>query len=259
MQEYEAGIIRTEFRGDNKYLISLSCKDIASKTAPGQFVQVRVGIGTDPFLRRTFSVCSADAERGIIQLLIDIVGRGTELLCCMKRGGTVNIIGPLGTGFDIHLGGDGQCILAAGGTGAAPLLFLAETLCRSVKRPVTLMMGGHTDSAIKVIDGLISDGITVINATDDGSSGFHGMVSALLEETLKSINPEVIYTCGPYSMMKEVARIVEYASLPCQVSLEERMACGIGVCLGCTVRLRDGRMVRSCVEGPVFNAFEVKW
>ena len=101
--------------------------------------------------------------------------------------------------------------------------------------------------------------ITVMNATDDGSSGFHGMVSALLEETLKSVNPEAIYTCGPHAMMKEIARIAESISLPCQVSLEERMACGIGVCLGCTVRLSDGRMVRSCVEGPVFNALEVEW
>ena len=80
-----------------------------------------------------------------------------------------------------------------------------------------------------------------------------------LRETLKSVNPEALYTCGPQAMMKEITRIAEYASLPCQVSLEERMACGIGVCLGCTVRLRNGRMVRSCVEGPVFNAFEVEW
>ncbi len=114
MQEYEAYILKTEFRGDNKYLINLSCKDIASEIVPGQFVQVRAGKGTDPFLRRTFSVCSADAERGIIQLLIDIVGRGTELLCCMKRGGTMNIIGSLGTGYDIHLGGDGPFVHLSG-------------------------------------------------------------------------------------------------------------------------------------------------
>ena len=257
MHEYEAGILRTEFRGMNTCIIELSCEVIAREVVPGQFVQVRVGTGTDPFLRRTFSVCDANPERGEIKLLIEIVGRGTSLLCAMKRGGNLNLIGSLGTGFDMELGGKGQCILVAGGMGAAPLIFLAEKLRTSGKREVTFIIGARTADSLKVIDGLIGDGMIVKAATDDGSVGFHGMASELFEEYIESVKPEAVYTCGPHAMMKDVARIAEQSSIPCQVSLEERMACGIGVCLGCAVLLKDGSMVRSCVDGPVFNASEV--
>jgi len=257
MHEYEVGILRTEILGLKTYSITLLCPEIASEVMPGQFVQVRAGSGTDPFLRRTFSVCGADPERGEIKLLIEVVGRGTELLCSVKRGGSLNIIGSLGSGFDIDLGGKGPCILVAGGAGVAPLLFLVNRLCMYEKRSVTFMMGAKTSAVLEGIIGLIRKGVTVKTATDDGSSGFHGMVSELLCKHIETIRPEAIYTCGPTPMLKEVAGIAEQSSIPCQLSLEERMACGIGVCLGCAVPFKDGRMMRSCVDGPVFNANEV--
>ncbi|MBA7478685.1 Dihydroorotate dehydrogenase B (NAD(+)), electron transfer subunit [subsurface metagenome] len=257
MREYEASILQTEKCGQNTYIIELFCEEIAGEVVPGQFVQVRAGSGTEPFLRRPFSVSGADRNSGRIKLLVEVVGRGTALLCSKKAGESLSVIGSLGKGFDMELGGKGPCILVAGGSGAAPLLFLAEELMKSGKRAVTFMMGAQTAGDLKVAGSLTERGITVIKSTDDGSVGYHGMVSELLSDNITGIKPEVIYTCGPRAMMKEVARIAEKSSVPCQVSLEERMACGTGVCLGCAVNLIDGRMVRSCVDGPVFNASEV--
>ncbi|MBT4484846.1 MAG: dihydroorotate dehydrogenase electron transfer subunit [Candidatus Latescibacteria bacterium] len=259
MHEYEAGILRTDFRCEKSCIIDLSCKAIAREALPGQFVQVRVGSGTDPFLRRTFSLCGTDPARGEIRLLVDIVGRGTELLCSMKRGMNVNIIGSLGTGFDMKLGGTGTCVLVAGGSGAAPLIFLANRLITSTKRPVVFIMGAKSSVYLSVIEGLKSDGIIVKTATDDGSAGFCGPVSELLDKQIEDIKPDALYTCGPHAMMKAVSHLAEKYSIPCQISLEERMACGVGACLGCAAPLRDGRMVRTCVDGPVFHASEVAW
>lgn len=257
MQEYEAGILRTELCGNNTYLIDLSCDAVAREITPGQFVQVRVGCGTDPFLRRTFSVCGVDPERGEIKLMIKVKGHGTSILCSTKRSKTVNVIGILGNGFDLQLGGSGPCVLVAGGMGAAPLLFLAKTLKQSVKRPVIFMMGAKNSKALSIIDGLIVEGAEVMTATDDGSSGFHGFVSKLLEKNISLISPAAIYACGPVHMMKAVATVAKNERIPCQVSLEERMACGIGACFGCAVQFSDGHIARICVEGPVFFTDEV--
>ena len=257
MYEYEAGILRTEYRGNNSYLLDISCEPVAREVVPGQFVQVRTGCGTDPFLRRTFSVCDADPEKGEIKLMIEVKARGTSILCSMKRGEIVNVIGSLGKGFDLHFGGDGPCVLVAGGVGAAPLLFLARELVRKARRQVFFMMGARNSEGLHVIHGLLKKDIIVYTATEDGSSGFYGLVSKMLEENIETISPAAIYTCGPDAMMKEIASIAKDAGIPCQVSLEERMACGIGVCYGCTVQFCDGRMVRTCVDGPVFNADEV--
>jgi len=257
MREYEADILRIECSGPRIYCVDLLCEGIAGEVVPGQFVQVRVSSGTDPFLRRTFSVCGADPEHGRITLLIDEIGPGTSHLCSMKAGERLDIIGALGSGFDMELGGNGSCILAAGGVGAAPLLFLAERLRSLGRKEIIFMMGARHADSLAFIDDMICDGVTVMTATDDGSRGHHGMVSELLALHVEDIKPSAVYTCGPRAMMKTIARIANHYAVPCQVSLEERMACGIGVCLGCTVRLKDGRMVRSCVDGPVFKASEV--
>ena len=257
MQEYEAGILRTEFRGNNSYIIDVSCDAIAREVVPGQFVQVRAGCGTDPFLRRTFSVCGVDPEHSEIRLMIEVKARGTSILCSMNRGETLNIIGSLGRGFDLHCGGDGQCVLVAGGMGVAPLLFLARELVKTAKRQVLFMMGARNTEGLRLIEGLLDKDVVLLTATEDGSSGFYGMISKLLEEKITRFSPAAIYACGPNAMMRKIASIAKNAGIPCQVSLEEKMACGIGACYGCAVQLCDGRIVRTCVDGPVFNADEV--
>jgi dihydroorotate dehydrogenase electron transfer subunit len=257
MHEFEAGIIKTEYRGNNTYMIDLSCGEIASEVVPGQFVQIRTGNGTDPFLRRSISVCDAFPETGEIRVMIDVIGPGTDSVCSMKRGSTLNIIGPLGKGFDLGLGGQEPCVLVAGGIGAAPLIFLAGRIKQSIDRPVTYLFGARNKDALSIIDGLIPDGIDIMTSTDDGSSGFHGYVGALLEERMPAIAPGAVYTCGPDVMMRNVAGVAMSSGVPCQVSFEERMACGMGACYGCVVEHNDGRMLRSCVDGPVFLADEV--
>ncbi|MCE5251529.1 dihydroorotate dehydrogenase electron transfer subunit [bacterium] len=259
MREYEAGIIRTERRGSAVFIMHLSCGEIARTVTPGQFVQVRVCDGTDPFLRRTFSVYGSDPERGQIKLMVEIVGRGTELLSSVNRGECLNIIGPLGKGFHLDHAGSGSCILVAGGVGAAPLFFLSDSMADRQKNQAVFMIGARTAEIHRAFEGLFNEHVTVVKATDDGSLGYHGFVTGLLEEQVGSINPEVIYTCGPHPMMKAVAAVAHKAGIRCFISLEQRMACGIGACYGCAVPLTDGRMVRSCVEGPVFDADEVKW
>lgn len=259
MREYEPNIIRTERRGPSTFFIEMECGGIAEEAAPGQFVQVRVSNGTDPFLRRTFSLCGADPSNGTIRLMVDVIGRGTGILCEMRPGMTLNVIGPLGTGFDPRFGKTGDCILVAGGVGAAPLIFLASRLAADETRPVTFLMGSRSAAHLAVLDGMLDSTIQVMRATDDGSFGYDGFVTGLLRERLSLLNPGVVYACGPHPMMREAAKISARAGIPCQVSLEERMACGIGACLGCAVPLAEGGMVRSCTEGPVFDAERLAW
>lgn len=259
MHESEAGILRIECRGDRLTILQLSCESISREVQPGQFVQVRVGDGSDPFLRRTFSVYDADAAHGFISLMIDMVGPGTEKLCRMNRIRTVNIIGPLGRPFDVKNISGGPVWFVAGGVGAAPLLFLAHTLQNRGLSGHSVFFGARDRDTHTLYSGLFDGMPRVLLSSDDGSVGYHGLITGLLENELAQERPAVMYVCGPHLMMKAVAAIAIENDIPCQVSLEERMACGIGACYGCAVRLTDGRMVRSCVDGPVFDAREVAW
>ena len=259
MHESEAGILRIECRGDRLTILHLSCEQIAREVQPGQFVQVRVSDGSDPFLRRTFSVYDADADRGTFSLMVDMVGPGTEKLCRHNRTRTVSVIGPLGRSFDIQGEKDAPVWYVAGGVGAAPLLFLAHTLHGRGLSRHTMFFGARDRLTHALYEDLFSVVPRVMFSSDDGSVGFHGYVSELLEKELERERPAVMYVCGPHQMMKAVASIAIRKDIPCQVSLEERMACGIGACYGCAVPLVDGRMVRSCVDGPVFHAREVAW
>ena len=259
MREYEAGIILTERRGPSYLRIDLECPEIARTAVPGQFVQVRVTEGSDPFLRRTFSLCGSDPGKGTVSLMIDVVGRGTVLLCGARRGHTLNLLGPLGAGFDLCAGAPGHWVLVAGGIGAAPLIFLAGRLAAEMGKRVTFLMGARTKPHHAMLDGMLPERVPVIPATDDGSLGYHGPIGDLLDTLLQSLAPDVIAACGPRPMMAAAARIAHERGVKCRVSLEERMACGIGACLGCAVRIADGRMARTCLDGPVFDAEELAW
>ena len=258
MLEYETDILRTERLGGSIHLLTVQAEPIAADVKPGQFVQVRIGNGTDPFLRRTFSVCNADPDTGIVEILVDVIGRGTELLCRLDGGSRINMVGPLGNPFDLTLGGDSPCILIAGGIGAAPLIFAARIMGRTGTRQFEFIMGSRTAAAQSFLDSIAAD-ISILKATDDGSIGFTGTAAGLLIKHLHKNVPSAMFCCGPHPMMRAVASIATEYEIPCQVSLEERMACGIGACLGCAVRMIDGEMRRSCVDGPVFDASEVAW
>jgi len=276
--QIKAKIMRNEEVAQDVFRMSLAAPSIAKSAKPGQFVMVRCSDGFQPLLRRPFSVHSV--KGGCMEILYEVIGSGTEILSQKKAGEHLDIIGPLGDGFDYTLYAKRYplSILVAGGIGVAPLLFLAQKLrITDYGLRITLLIGAKTKSEILYEKEFKALGCDVKFATDDGSMGFKGFVTDLLlrviarknEATTKQSprrslrhfvprNDIVIYACGPMDMMKETAKIAKRHSIACQVSMEEHMACGIGACLGCVVRTKNG-LKRACKEGPIFNADEILW
>lgn len=240
------------------YKIILNSLRIAKVSQPGQFVQVKVSNSTEPFLRRPFSIHRVGGQR--ITILYEAVGRATEILSHRKAGEYLDIIGPLGCGFDLRLAisNKRQAILVAGGMGVAPLVFLAEKLR---KRKTLVLLGAKTDKQLLCNKEFRDLGCEVKIATDNGSKGFKGKVTDLLKKILPlaiSHKPLAIYACGPKPMLREISHLAQKHNLPTQISLEEHLACGIGACLGCVVNTKEGYQ-RVCTEGPVFYADEIIW
>lgn len=245
---------------------------IARVSRPGQFVNVRVADAYDPLLRRPFSVHAVDVEHGTFSLLYDVVGRGTKLLMAKRVGDRMNLVGPLGSWFDIGESQSAEHILVAGGCGAAPIHFLSDWICRRHGcGQVTVLVGAKTGTALLCEAEFVSHGVKVEVATEDGSFGFKGLVTELLDERLKTRNTNVdtrVYSCGPMPMMRAVARVCHERHIhSVQVSLESAMACGLGVCMGCVVKgcdhhdatCDDWHYTRVCTEGPVYDARDLKW
>jgi dihydroorotate dehydrogenase electron transfer subunit len=233
-------------------LLWLEAPDISGPARPGQFVMVRCGEGPDPLLRRPFSIHGTD-DPGGVALLFETVGKGTAWLAERTPGDPVDLIGPLGNGF--RIGPDcREILLVAGGIGIAPLAFLAEAAARMGKR-VSLLQGARTASLLCPRHRLPPDA-AVVPITDDGSGGRKGVVTGLLAEY--AARADQVFACGPPAMYRAMADLECLKGKPVQLSLEERMACGLGACFGCTVRTRGGpRQV--CHDGPVFEMADVFW
>ena len=254
--------IKSNKRIADKYFhLVIHAPTIASVARPGQFVNIKVSDGLDPLLRRPLSIHRVKESR--IELLYEVVGKGTELLSQRKSGEDLDIIGPLGNGFSSQLSAlsSQQSILVAGGMGVAPLVFLAEKLrAKSSELRATVLIGAKTKKRITCEKEFIKLGCNVKIATDDGSEGFKGRVTDLLKDLLQAADYRLstIYACGPRPMLREISRISQGYKIPAQISLEEHMSCGIGACLGCVVETIDGYK-RVCKEGPVFGADEIIW
>jgi 2-polyprenylphenol hydroxylase and related flavodoxin oxidoreductases len=235
-------------------LLTLHAPSIAAAARPGQFVMVSCGPLFDPLLRRPFSIhrcIGADA----LQLLIRVVGRGTELIAQCRPGQSISLVGPLGQGFRIPAPTESICLIG-GGIGMAPLLFLAERL--EVPQRCTALLGSRTGAEMAQLAAEFAQlGCRVKAATDDGSFGSHGLVTDLLAPHLAATDQ--VYACGPMAMMAAVAQACQNARVACEVSLEAHMACGLGACLGCAVHGADGSYLHVCSNGPVVNALEVAW
>jgi dihydroorotate dehydrogenase electron transfer subunit len=249
----------------------LNAPELAQTAIPGQFVHVLCGSSHDPLLRRPFSIFNADGGAGQIAIMYEIRGRGTALLAEKRVGESVDVIGPLGNGFTLPECGNPPVVLVGGGIGAAPLYYLARMACDRVgDECVSLHMGART-AGLHVCHDEFScmcqddaDSRYWIT-TDDGSMGEHGFVTDLLLRRIEQLGPDsapTIYACGPMPMLKAVAGIAKDHGIKCQVSLESKMACGVGACMGCVVKVRDGdgfKYVRVCNEGPVFDAEDIVW
>ena len=221
---------------------------------PGQFVMVRVSNRLDPLLRRPMSIASQ--QSGIATVIFKPVGRGTEILSNKKLGDELDIIGPFGNSFSLHTDVSKDIVLAGGGTGIPPLLFYAE---RNRNKSTVALIGGATINDILAADDFAMMGVTVVITTEDGSMGTRGVVTDPLKQ-LKAVKDgsAQLMACGPAAMLKEVDKLAVNAGLDAELSLEETMGCGFGVCLGCMVETKKGTK-RVCMEGPVFKTGSMKW
>lgn len=233
------------------HMMVLSAPEIARVARPGQFVHVRVSEQMDPLLRRPFGIAGVDAGKGVFTIIFRVLGRGTELLALLQAGNSLDCLGPLGKGFATECQ---RPLLVGGGMGLAPLLYLAAEFC---PRPVDVVMGGRTKRELfwQALYQSLCDKIHL--STDDGSVGTRGLVTDILPDLLQQCGYDQIYACGPKPMMAAVAALAQSQGIPCQISLEDHMACGVGACLSCTCAANDGKRRKICSDGPVFWAEEV--
>lgn len=244
---------------DRVYTIQFFAPDIAHSAQPGQFLQIQVSDSYDPLLRRPFSLHRLQRQEGKIEILFKVVGRGTEILANKKVGMELDVMGPLGKGFAVE-GVSDNFLLLAGGMGIAPLFFAAEELLHRGKK-VIFFAGFKDRGQVCCVEDLQTLGAELFTATEDGSVGFCGTVMELFKdywEKQTADKESMILACGPRAMLKDLA---DKWDVTCQVSLEERMACGLGACMGCPIKIKhpnDGNPYRLiCVDGPVFYLKEI--
>ncbi len=222
---------------------------------PGQFVEVRIDHSPATFLRRPISINFADKDTNELWLLVHGIGEGTRTLLAAKAGDRLNCLLPLGNGFTIPEGKGQKLLLVGGGVGTAPLLYYGKILKEAGHTPVFLL-GGRSKRDLLQLEQFQTYG-EVHLTTEDGSAGERGFVtnhSILEKETF-----DAIATCGPKPMMQAVARFAVSKDIPCEASLENLMACGLGACLCCVEKTADEHNVCVCKEGPVFNVKQLKW
>ena len=242
------------------FLMGLRSPEIVKAARPGQFVMIRVRAGSDPLLRRPFSICGIRDD--LFLVLYRVVGQGTAIMAEVREGERLSVLGPLGVGFDVPKN-DQISLLVAGGIGIAPLFFLAQSM---KIRNIRFMAGFGSSGEIIRIERIGEPRVDVSIATDDGTEGYTGTVTALLDECLKKHGPEKdslsVFTCGPRPMLKKVAAMTMEREIDCQASLEASMACGLGACQGCAVKTSsyEGQTYfHVCRDGPVFPAQSIDW
>jgi dihydroorotate dehydrogenase electron transfer subunit len=248
-------------------VVTLKAPAIAERAAPGQFVMIRTSAGLDPLLRRPFSIFEhvRDSQGRLqgISILNKRAGIGTALLYQVRAGDRLSVLGPLGQPF-VPVHPPGEAWMVAGGVGLAPFASVAEALAQ-LGTSMTLFYGGRSARDLYYESFFERLGTRLILTTEDGSRGEPGRVTAPLVRELgarQTTSPLTIYACGPTPMMRAVAEIGAAAGCPVHVSLEPVMGCGMGGCYSCVVPVRQGtgsHFVRSCVDGPVFEASTLDW
>lgn len=256
-----ARILSNGCAGPRLYLMTLEAPAIAGAIEPGQFVHMKVPRMEAHILRRPFSVYARDARAGTLDVLYQVVGFGTDHMTSLAAGEECELIGPVGATWNPPA--SGRCLLVGGGVGAAPLFMLCERIVASPAQ-VDVVLGAQTKDAL-VCRGRYAEllGAEPRCATDDGTYGRAGFCTSLVQEALADAaeagDPyDYVAVCGPEPLMKIVAGMAAEAGVRCEVSMEKRMACGIGACLSCVVDTVDGKK-RACVDGPVFDAGKVVW
>lgn len=247
---YNAAVLANGAAGENVMLLTARWDETTPAPACGQFYMLRAWKAEEaPLLSRPISVHRFDREKKEISFLYEVRGTGTQKLAALRPGDTVALTGPSGRGFPVDGTLGGAVALVGGGIGTAPLLLLCKQLCRAGVRPDVYV--GFRDTSYGM-DRFVPWCHDVFVATDSGNEGHHGLVTDLLDAK----NYDIVLTCGPMVMMRGVAKLCAAANVPCLASLEKKMACGLGACLGCTCHTKIGP-VTVCKDGPIFNAQEV--
>ncbi len=256
-------LVRRETMEGAYVLLTFRHRGVAREAQPGQFVMIKAGTSAEPPQRRPFSIMGTDAAREEFTLFLKAVGPGTRALAALPVGGVAQCLGPLGRPFTRPADG-AEALMVAGGYGIAPFLMLSRELV-SARAPGRVFYGGRAAIDIQLRAPFETLGMPLEAATEDGSVGHKGRVTAPLEAYLDTARrPAVLYACGPEKMLHAVATIAERRGLPCQVSLDPWMGCGVGTCLGCVVWIKRPDESKpkyrcACTEGPVFDSRHVVW
>jgi dihydroorotate dehydrogenase electron transfer subunit len=258
MATFTATLLENERLADKTYVLHLAGCEPLADCKPGQFVMLRGEWGRDPLLPRAFSVMSI-GDDGVAEILVKTVGRGTALLEVALPGARFQVLGPLGTAFP-EPSSERSDWLVAGGVGLAPLLFYLERAAAAARsQRIRVFYGGRSASDLVLVDRLAESGARLHLATDDGTRGAHGRVTALLEPVLAmAAHRPTLMGCGPDPMLIALSRLARARGLPAYLSLEGEMACGIGVCLGCAVPCATRPYRYTCTDGPVMSLDELR-
>lgn len=250
----QAVILKNKCYIDNIYDMVLYAPEIANVAQAGQFINIYTG-KSEMILPRPISLCEIDKKDGILRLLYQVIGKGTKHLCTLQKGSTIKILGALGNGFFINEQHRNH-ILIGGGIGTPPMLELAKKLQGNIH----IFIGAKSKPIL--IEEFQKIGASISIATDDGSYGIRGTILDAIE--IEDPIADMIYACGPKVMLKYASEWAEKKRIKIQVSMEERMACGIGACVGCAIKIRkkgtsDWENLKVCKDGPVFWGDEVVW
>ena len=237
------------------YDFTIYCPEIVNQAKAGQFVNILVDGHT---LRRPISICGIDKEKGNLRIVFEVRGSGTEEMAKLNVGGMMDVMGPLGShGFDL-LDKSKKAIAIGGGIGTPPML----EVCKHYGENAKAILGFRSADACILEKDFADTGAKVLLTTDDGTKVRKGFVTDVLLEELEKETPDIIYACGPMPMLKALSKIADEKGIRCQVSLEERMGCGIGACLvcACKIKVGDGETYKHvCKDGPVFESKEVRF
>ncbi|MGE5473768.1 MAG: dihydroorotate dehydrogenase electron transfer subunit [Ignavibacteriales bacterium] len=245
-----------QYISDDIFKYTFESADIAKNAVPGQFVDIKCSEGINTILRRPISISNTIPELDSVEFIMQVRGNATSVFSKSKPGDDIDVIGPLGKGFTINPNVK-KPILLGGGIGIFPMYFLGKKINNHQTK---IVLGFRNKDLVIMEDEFASLPCSLYITTDDGSYGQKGFVTDVLESEIKASNVDMIYACGPLPMLKRVKDISAKAGIPCELSVEERMGCGVGACLGCAIKLVDGqdwRFGHVCKDGPVFKAEEI--
>jgi len=261
MKRYvESEIIFSEKINEHIYKMTFNCLEIAADAEIGQFINVYLDKG-EMILPRPISIQDIDKEKGTLSIMYQIAGKGTEYMSGIKAGKKLNIAGPLGNGFVYK--NYKKLALIGGGIGVPPMYYSAKAIKEKYPDAEIKVFSGFRNKEYAILeDEFKTLGVEVVTATDDGSYGYSGNALQAFKES--GFEADAIFSCGPSVMLKFVASYAKEMGIPCQVSMEERMGCGIGACVGCAIAIKNDsakgfEYKKVCKDGPVFDGSEVLW